>query len=688
MKQDNGFLIKSLKMNIVGNRFEMKLKSDMKLLESGHFRCCIYAEDFFLMCNDAGDNAAKVCGATITVAMQSQYLWLPGDYMLIFEVGGSFLGVMDFTVDDEQHVELCSIQPAGCFSQEDVALSYLSTDDSWQTLATMPGTGALRQAAVEVNRMNLWSMALNIDVKHYARQPSGYIFTSTHAQEKVPLAIRSFHKLLSQNKGIEIVDSSTLYDATLQNPVDKLNQLFDNTDIGTTICLDHVGALTGSGGRVVVNQFAEALRQRRFALWLCGTAQEIDALFNMFPSLRQHFPDEKRLSFLPPTFREMVHNFFHQLQAWDLHPTDEAAKQLKAAIRRGYDDGTLALWTADDINRFYQEKVMTAYLKRLAATAESFAKDELKPEDIDYTLLYGHTADEEVCLHELNQMVGLDNVKKSIATITHQLRIFAERRQQGLPTSGKEVFHSVFTGSPGTGKTTVAKMLGKIYHHLGVLSKGEVITVDRSRLVGRFIGDTEENVKNLLKEARGNVLFIDEAYTLYGPEGSNDFGRRAIECLLTSLSEKNPDMLVVFAGYQEEMDRLMTMNPGLYDRFPYKFHFADYTAEQLIQIAEHLFVQDEYQLTEEARKELQESVEMAVQNRSPHFGNARWVEQFVRNGIIPALADRLASTKAFRPLCREDYQRVEASDIKTAYEQFAPHPLELKPRLRVVGFGS
>jgi hypothetical protein len=109
MKQDNGFLIKSLKMNIVGN---------------------------------------KVCGATITVAMQSQYLWLPGDYMLIFEVGESFLGVMNFTVDDEQHVELYSIQPAGCFSQEDVALSYLSTDEPWQTLATMPGTGALRQAAV------------------------------------------------------------------------------------------------------------------------------------------------------------------------------------------------------------------------------------------------------------------------------------------------------------------------------------------------------------------------------------------------------------------------------------------------------------------------------------------------------------------------------------------------------------
>lgn len=221
-----------------------------------------------------------------------------------------------------------------------------------------------------------------------------------------------------------------------------------------------------------------------------------------------------------------------------------------------------------------------------------------------------------------------------------------------------------------------------------MLSKGEVICVDRSRIVGRFIGDTEDNVKNLLREAQGNVLFIDEAYSLYSSEGTNDYGRRAVESLLTSLSEKNPDMLVIFAGYKEEMDRLMTMNPGLHDRFPYKFHFADYTAAQLMQIAEHIFQQDQYLLAKDARDELQLSIEKALQHRSSHFGNARWVEQFVRNGIIPALADRLADTKSQRPLVREDYQRVLVSDVKAAYELFAPSTVELKPRLRVVGFGT
>ena len=359
-----------------------------------------------------------------------------------------------------------------------------------------------------------------------------------------------------------------------------------------------------------------------------------------------------------------------------------------AAVRQGCDDGTIANWTRADINRFYQEHVMKAYLRRLADTAQSFDKDELKADDIDFTQLYGRLSGYEESLQELNQMVGLDNIKKSITTIAHQVKIFAERRQQGLPTNTKDVFHAVFTGSPGTGKTTVAKMLGRIYHQLGLLSKGEVICVDRSRIVGRFIGDTEDNVKNLLREAQGNVLFIDEAYSLYSSEGTNDYGRRAVESLLTSLSEKNPDMLVIFAGYKEEMDRLMTMNPGLHDRFPYKFHFADYTAAQLMLIAEHIFQQDQYLLAKDARDELQLSIEKALQHRSSHFGNARWVEQFVRNGIIPALADRLADTKSHRPLVREDYQRVLVSDVKAAYELFAPSTVELKPRLRVVGFGT
>lgn len=687
MIENHNLLIKSMEMSVEGQYFIMKMETDRNSMKGHDFRCCIYADDYFLMCTDAEENAPKVRRGTVRLKMQSRFPWLAGHYKLHFSLAESLMGVMEFQVDEQQDVEIQAINAYGIFDPDDIAMSFLANDTAWGVLATLPGTKELRLATIEANRMRLWAGCLHLNVKDSVRQPSGYVFINKGKENPLP-AIRCFFDELYTKSSLELADSTTLYDTTLQNPMDRFNQLLNETEAGKTICLDHVGALTGTGGRLIIQQLSNAVRNKRYGLWLSGSCQEVEALFNMYPSLREFFPESKRLTLLPPTPTEMVHSFFSEMTAWDLHPSEDVSRQLMAAVRKGCDDGTIANWTRADINRFYQEHVMKAYLRRLADTAQSFDKDELKADDIDFTQLYGRLSGYEESLQELNQMVGLDNIKKSITTIAHQVRIFAERRQQGLPTNTKDVFHAVFTGSPGTGKTTVAKMLGRIYHQLGLLSKGEVICVDRSRIVGRFIGDTEDNVKNLLREAQGNVLFIDEAYSLYSSEGTNDYGRRAVESLLTSLSEKNPDMLVIFAGYKEEMDRLMTMNPGLHDRFPYKFHFADYTAAQLMLIAEHIFQQDQYLLAKDARDELQLSIEKALQHRSSHFGNARWVEQFVRNGIIPALADRLADTKSHRPLVREDYQRVLVSDVKAAYELFAPSTVELKPRLRVVGFGT
>ncbi len=680
--------INSMKMRIEGKNFMISLETNRNDLKENDFTCSVYTDDYFLMGTHAGENGPTVEGNTVSLDMKSRFLWLQGRYQLLFTLGDTYMGCVEFLVDDSQNVKVLNHRPFSCFDPEDVALSFLSTDAAWGRLATLPGTKELRIAAIHSNRLRLWRELLSINVKEYVRQPSGYVFTCI-GKECPARAIRCFYdELFIKQSAFEIVDSTSLYDASLQNPLDGFNRMLDDIKPGATICLDKVGAITATGARTIIQQLTSSVRRGKYSLWLAGTRQELELLFNMYPSLQELFPSTKRLTLLPPSPQEMVHSFLNLLEEWDLKPTEEAARKLAVAVQRGCEDGTIANWASDDINRFYQEQVMPAYLNRMATKADSFAKEELCEEDIDYQQLYGRLTGFEECLHDLNQMVGLENIKKSIVTIAHQVRIYAERRQQGLPTSGKEVFHAVFTGNPGTGKTTVAKMLGRIYHHLGLLSKGEVITVDRSRLVGRFIGDTEDNVKNLLKEARGNVLFIDEAYALYGSEGSNDFGRRAIECLLTSLSEKNPDMLVIFAGYKTEMDRLMTMNPGLQDRFPYKFHFDDYDATQLLQIAEHIFAQDEYLLTDEARAELTASVEQALKQRSPYFGNARWIEQFVSNGIISAQADRLAETKATRTLVREDYQRIEASDIRCAYEQFKPHTIELKPRHKVLGFSA
>jgi SpoVK/Ycf46/Vps4 family AAA+-type ATPase len=282
-------------------------------------------------------------------------------------------------------------------------------------------------------------------------------------------------------------------------------------------------------------------------------------------------------------------------------------------------------------------------------------------------------------------MVGLDNIKRDITTMANRTKFYMERRRMGLPTSDKAVFHAIFTGNPGTGKTTVARMLGKIYHSLGLLSRGNVIAVDRTRIVGRYIGETEENMKAILHEAQGNVLFVDEAYTLYNKNDEKDFGRHALEALLDVLARHNPDMLIIFAGYQDEMDRLMSMNPGLVGRFPYKFLFKDYTTDELMQIAQSLLAADDYQLSDDAARQLAEAIRATQAQHSKHFGNARWVHQFVHNGIIPALANRLATTT--HPFTREVYQRIEADDVQRAYELFNPKTIELKPH-RQVGFSA
>lgn len=285
----------------------------------------------------------------------------------------------------------------------------------------------------------------------------------------------------------------------------------------------------------------------------------------------------------------------------------------------------------------------------------------------------------------LRRMVGLDRVKDEVR-MARLMALFAkERRDMGIGTDDESRNHMLFYGNPGTGKTTVAKLIGEMYHDMGLLSRGHTVEVDRGKLVGEYIGETEKKVEKYIEEARGGVLFVDEAYTLASGNDGKDYGRQVVNALLTVLSEPQPDLIVIFAGYEDKMQRLLELNPGLMDRFPLKLHFEDYSAEQLFQIAADLLRRMHYELSDRASDRLLEVMEEAARQRDCYFGNGRWVHNLVEHGIVRALVSRVMALPAEEHSAHL-LSTVETSDVDEAAQQFLDMAQRRRAQRRPIGF--
>lgn len=256
-------------------------------------------------------------------------------------------------------------------------------------------------------------------------------------------------------------------------------------------------------------------------------------------------------------------------------------------------------------------------------------------------------------LEELNSLIGMESVKHEINNLVNLLKICKIRQEKGLqlpPTTN----HMVFLGNPGTGKTTVARILSKIYKGLGILSKGHLVEVDRSGLVAGYMGQTAEKVMEVVEEAKGGILFIDEAYALSSNKQDGDFGQEAIDILNKAMEDYRDDLIVIAAGYHDEMQDFLDANPGLRSRFNRTIRFPDYTAEELVVIMTNRATKLDYHFSEEALDFVKHKFEKTLQFPPNNFGNARSVRNYL---------DRVINNQANRLVVETDYDEEELTTL-------------------------
>ena len=243
-------------------------------------------------------------------------------------------------------------------------------------------------------------------------------------------------------------------------------------------------------------------------------------------------------------------------------------------------------------------------------------------------------SEEEIIFKEMENLVGLTDIKQSLKEYYSFAQYVQLRKQKGIEDKDEVNLHFVFTGNPGTGKTTVARMLGKLFKSIGLLPKDTVFEVDRSHLIGRYIGETAPQTKEVIEKARGGILFIDEAYALYRKDDDKDFGKEAVEVIMKELSDGPGNISIIVAGYPKEMKEFIESNTGLKSRFTNHYQFYDYTPDELMEIARGMTDKKALIISKDAEDSLYKFIVDEYRKREKTFGNARYVSSLIEEAQV------------------------------------------------------
>ncbi|MFK8105413.1 MAG: AAA family ATPase, partial [Saprospiraceae bacterium] len=278
----------------------------------------------------------------------------------------------------------------------------------------------------------------------------------------------------------------------------------------------------------------------------------------------------------------------------------------------------------------------------------------------------------------LEELIGLKSVKAQINELASYLQFLKVRKEKGIETEQGFNLHSIFTGNPGTGKTTVANMLGQIYHSLDLLSHGKVLSVGRADLVGEFIGQTAPKVKKAIEKARGGILFIDEAYALTnrGNDGK-DFGKEVIEVLLQELSDGPGDLSIVFAGYPKEMQHFLNANPGMASRLRNVVHFPDYAPDELMEIAQFTGEKRAVIIGDDAKKIIHKKLVEVYRNRDAQFGNARYINGIIEEAKQNMALRLMANHQDLSELDSQALSTITKADVQKVFKTGAAESIQL-----------